>query len=167
VKNPKEIAATFGNQIRVRVCGILINQEGILLVNHSGLNESGDWWTPPGGGLIFGESLEEALIREFKEETGLVISVAEQLFITEYREIPLHAVEVFFKVKMHSGQLKIGTDPELTDDNQSITAVKFVTFRDLQLMEEKEKHHSLHHISQASDLFDKNGYFPYHSKIDK
>ena len=81
MKNPKEIAATFGNQIRVRVCGILINQEGILLVNHSGLNESGDWWTPPGGGLIFGESLEEALIREFKEETGLVISVAEQLFI--------------------------------------------------------------------------------------
>ena len=113
MKISEEITSVFGNQIRIRVCGILIDHERILLVNHAGLSASDDWWGPPGGGLAFGESLIEGVMREFKEETGLVVSVEEQLFMTDYREGPLHAVEVFFKVRRQAGQLKIGSDPEM------------------------------------------------------
>jgi len=155
-----ELTEIYGNKIRVRVCGIVINEDSILLVNHSGINKSGSWWAPPGGGVEFGESLEEALIREFEEETGLLIEVKKQLFISEYIKDSLHAVEVFFLVKVRSGELIKGNDPELTADKQHIVGVKYVTFDELLLIEENAKHHCLHDVGSESDVLSKNGYLP-------
>ena len=161
VMQSADITKTYGNRIRVRVCGIASNEDSILLVNHSGMNKSGSWWAPPGGGVEFGESLEEALVREFKEETGLLIKVQEQLFISEYIKAPLHAVEVFFQVKVLSGKLIKGNDPELATDKQRIVGVKYVTFDELMLIEENAKHHCLHGAISQSDVLSKNGYLPY------
>ncbi|MEO8117137.1 MAG: NUDIX domain-containing protein, partial [Bacteroidota bacterium] len=38
----------------------------------------------PGGGLEFGEGTHECLIREFKEETGLDISIKQHLYTTDF-----------------------------------------------------------------------------------
>ena len=156
-----DITETYGNRIRVRVCGIATTEESILLVNHSGINKSGSWWAPPGGGVEFGESLEEALIREFEEETGLLIEVKEQLFISEYIKDSLHAVEVFFKVKVRSRKLIKGNDPELAADSQQIVEVKYVTFDELSLIEENAKHRCLQGAATQSDVLSKKGYLPY------
>ena len=43
----------YGNRVRVRVCGILIQEDKILLINHKGVGEKGSLWAPPGGGLEF------------------------------------------------------------------------------------------------------------------
>ena len=64
----EEIKRIFGNQIRVRVMGILVKNHQLLLVNHSGLNQDNELWLPPGGGVEVGERVVEALIREFNEE---------------------------------------------------------------------------------------------------
>lgn len=162
-----KIAVAFGNSVRIRVCGIVVKEDSILLINHTKLNESGSWWSPPGGGVNFGETLQEALLREFKEETGLLIEVQKQLFITEYIESPLHAVEVFFRVKVLFGELMVGNDPELPDNKQTINEVKFVTFDELKLIGNREKHQCLKDVSSGTEVLSKKGYLLNQSKFDK
>ena len=51
---------------------LLIRDGQILLAKRSkGLSESPDCWYIPGGGVVYGESVQEALIREIKEELNL------------------------------------------------------------------------------------------------
>ena len=119
----------FGNKLRVRVCGICIHQGEILLVNHTGLGTP-HFWAPPGGGIQTGESAHEALVREFKEETGLSIEVRDFLFACEFIRLPLHAVELFFQVSITGGNLTTGQDPEL-GNRQVIQDVRF--FDDTQI----------------------------------
>ena len=52
--------------------GIIVDNNGRVLLQKR--NNFGDWGFP-GGALEFGESLEEALLREVKEETGIDISI--------------------------------------------------------------------------------------------
>ena len=47
-------------------------------------NASRTYWTLPGGGVNVGETFEQAVIREVKEETGLDVTVSKPLFIEEY-----------------------------------------------------------------------------------
>ena len=60
-KIQERIVEEFGNKLRIRVCGICIEEDRILLINHHSLNKGGDFWAPPGGGMEFGFSSEENL----------------------------------------------------------------------------------------------------------
>ena len=70
----------------IRVYGILINQKRQILVSDEFIK--GNFFTKfPGGGLEFGEGTKDCLIREFKEETGLVIKVNEHIYTTDFFQI--------------------------------------------------------------------------------
>jgi len=61
--------------VRVAAYGILRVDGALLLVRASDLSgASGTWWLP-GGGVEFGEHPADAVVREFHEETGLVVAV--------------------------------------------------------------------------------------------
>jgi ADP-ribose pyrophosphatase YjhB (NUDIX family) len=45
----------------------------------------GYWYCLPGGGQNPGENLREAVVRECQEEIGVVVTVAEILFIRDYK----------------------------------------------------------------------------------
>ena len=109
----KRIVEHFGNRLRVRVCGICIEDQKVLLINHHSLNQNGDFWSPPGGGMDYSENAEECLKREFQEETGVEIEIEKFLFVHEYLSPPLHAIELFFLVKRISGEIELGYDPEM------------------------------------------------------
>lgn len=125
----KEIINQYGNQLRVRVCGICVQDGKILLINHSGINESGEFWSPPGGGLQFGETIEYCLKREFLEETNTVISVGKFLKINEFVKPPLHAIELFYEVEIVSGEIQVGFDPEM--EYQIIEDVQWLSFAEV------------------------------------
>jgi len=111
----QEIINQYGNHTRIRVCGVCIEQGKILLLNHIGIRENADFWCPPGGGLQFGETIEDCLKREFQEETNTEISVGKFLTINEFINPPLHAIELFYEVKIMSGVAKKGIDPEMEE----------------------------------------------------
>ena len=125
----KEIINQYGNQLRLRVCGICVQSGKVLLINHSGMNESGEFWSPPGGGLEFRESIEDCLKREFLEETNTVISVGRFLTVREFLKPPIHAIELYYEVKIESGNIKKGFDPEM--DYQIIKDIRWLSFAEV------------------------------------
>ncbi|MDR9415824.1 MAG: NUDIX hydrolase, partial [Gracilimonas sp.] len=107
---------SINGRLRVRSCGLLVEKKKLLLIElHSPVTDT--WvWLPPGGEVEFGESLEEAVKREFMEETGLYVSVEQKFEINQIIKPPIHAIEVYFLVKRIGGNLALGEDPELDDD---------------------------------------------------
>ncbi len=65
----------------LRVSGVLVDDRRLLMVEQSRRDER--YWLLPGGGVIFGETLSEALRREFLEELGLRVAVDRLLAIVE------------------------------------------------------------------------------------
>lgn len=124
-------AQTFGQRVRLRACGVLIENGSILLVKHEGLGHAGFLWNPPGGGVEFGESVQQTIEREFLEETGLIVVVGEFLAFSEHIGDGLHAVELFFKVSKQAGDLSLGSDPELEPDGQMMTDIRFWNFDEI------------------------------------
>ncbi len=88
-------------------------------------------WTPPGGGVLFGESIEAALAREVHEETGLKVEAQRLLWIHEFLELPHHAIEFYFECSIVGGMLRLGKDPELVDEEQMLLDVKFVSPKEI------------------------------------
>src|SRR5437667_4724354 len=57
---------------RIGVFALIFNHEKHILLGH---RRDIDWWNLPGGGMEFGETVDEALCREVREETGLEVNV--------------------------------------------------------------------------------------------
>ena len=155
----KEIQEIFGNKLRLRVCGILIKNKKVLLIRHQGISETDSFWAPPGGGVSFGTSAIDALVQEFHEETGLIISVKELLFVNEFHHQPLHAIELFFEVEQIGGNLYIGFDPELPDDQQIIKEVRYFDANDLMKHQGAQFHGVFNNIKHPEQLLNLKGYF--------
>lgn len=162
----KEIEAKFGNQLRTRVNGILIENENLLMVKHQ-MGNGRIFWSVPGGGMDFGTSAIENLQREFLEETNLVVEVGEYLFVHEYLVPPLHALEHFFLVKRISGKVKLGKDPELSGDNQILQEISWKTISDVKNIANESLHQVFWGINSFSELGLWRGYFNFENKSIK
>ena len=151
-----DLLNAYTSHVRVRVCGLLVHQGAILLTAHRGmLPNTALFWSPPGGGWHFGESVKECLVREFKEETGLDIKVGRFLHLHEFRRDDLQALELFFEVKpVDAAALpKLGTDPEHAADAQLLTQLAFHTPRQLVGMPLPQVHPILHQIISPDDIY--------------
>ena len=125
-----QIAQLYGGRVRVRVCGLLEQNGALLLVKHIGIGPAGYLWLPPGGGVEFGETLAEALIREFEEECNLKIDVKEFFHIYEYVAPPLHAIEHFYEVIQAGSEVRepvLGHDPEAKGGQEMLTEMRWWT----------------------------------------
>src|SRR6202162_2545983 len=57
---------------RIGVFALIFNYEKQILLGH---RRDIDWWNLPGGGMESGETVDEAVCREVREETGLEVKV--------------------------------------------------------------------------------------------
>ncbi|SMO77444.1 NUDIX domain-containing protein [Fodinibius sediminis] len=118
--------SVFGERLRLRVSGLLVEDDAILLVRiHSPVTDQ-KVWMPPGGGVQFGEPMAEALQREFREETQVDIEVHGLLHVEEFIKEPFHAVECYFEVSRKRGEASRGHDPELGNEEQLIEEVSWM-----------------------------------------
>jgi len=93
-------------ETRIRASAIIINGEKILLIHRR--KEGREYWVFPGGGIEKGESPEETIIREVKEETGLETKEVKFAFW----HLEGGAKHPFFFVKVNYQKPKLG-GPEI------------------------------------------------------
>lgn len=148
------LSEVYGKRLRVRVCGICWRDDKLLMANHRGLLP-GQFWAPPGGGVEFNESAETCLQREFREETGLEVTLERFLFACEFIRDPLHAIELFFEVSIAGGKLRKGDDPELP----TIEEVKFMLPSEISALPSTERHGIFNLIRSPEDLKILTGFF--------
>lgn len=86
---------------RIGVFALIFNHEQQILL---GLRRDIDWWNLPGGGMEVGETVDEALCREVREETGLEVKV-EQL-IGVYSKPQKQEVVLTFLCQVIGGTLQ-------------------------------------------------------------
>ena len=117
----------YKNKTRVRVGGLLLKDDAVLLVQLRSPITNQLVWMLPGGGLQFGETMKTCLQREFLEETGLQIRVGSLFAVNEVCSPPFHAVENYFKVYKTGGVPQLGCDPEHASDEQIIKDLQWVS----------------------------------------
>ena len=146
----------YGQRLRVRVFGLCRHDERLLLVRHRALLHDGSFWEIPGGGVEFGESLAEAVAREFREETGLVVRVGELRFVAELLRPPLHAVELFFEVFPETYEAVLGHDPEL--EESTLQELAWLTWDEINAIAPEEKQAIFHQAGSLAELLSLRGF---------
>lgn len=105
----------YPNHPMVGAAAVIINEGKILLEKRKKEPGKGKW-SIPGGLVELGESLEQTVIREVKEETSLevekpeLIDVVDSISADENGRIKYHFVMVDYFVKLKGGKLKAADD---------------------------------------------------------
>lgn len=89
----------------VRVVAALIINDGKVFATQRGYGEFKDGWEFPGGKIDAGETPEEALVREIKEELDTEVEVKELLETVEYDYPKFHLSMDCFICKIKAGEL--------------------------------------------------------------
>ena len=75
---------------RIEVVAAIIRRGDKIFATQRGYGRWKDWWEFPGGKMEAGETREEALVREIREELSAEISVDELLCTIEYDYTEFH-----------------------------------------------------------------------------
>src|SRR5438876_4756614 len=90
-----------GSSARFRIAvSALIFEGGRVLLAH---RRDIDWWNLPGGGMEVGETVEEAMCREVREETGLDVAV--EYLVGIYSKPQKQEVVLTFRCRVIGGKL--------------------------------------------------------------
>ncbi len=75
----------MGARFTLGAFAVITNERGEVLLCH---RRDMDWWNLPGGGVESGERPDEAVIREVREECGLIVVVEALcgLYLKSYRD---------------------------------------------------------------------------------
>jgi len=111
---------------QVRVTGVLIDGGQILIVKQR-LSASRDW-SLPNGRLQAGETLEEAVVREVVEETGLVTKVDRLLYVCDKVDAVPPLLHITFRLSRVGGSLRLPTNEY---DENPIQDVRMVPIQEL------------------------------------
>lgn len=111
---------------KVRATGILIENNSLLLVQQK-LSDNKNW-SLPGGRVEAGETLEQALIREMKEETGLDVEPIRMLYVCDVEASSNTVLHITFLSKRTGGEITLPTNEF---DENPIHDVRFVPINEL------------------------------------
>ncbi|MDH7506905.1 MAG: NUDIX hydrolase [Candidatus Thermoplasmatota archaeon] len=91
--------------------GVIIKNGKILLIKRKNEPFKGKW-ALPGGFVEYGEKVEEAIVREIKEETGLITKIKEPvgIYSDPKRDPRGHVVSIVFLLDIIDGKLKADDD---------------------------------------------------------
>jgi 8-oxo-dGTP diphosphatase len=98
--------------------GAVVICDGKILLEKRKYEPGKGKWSIPGGLVELGENVEQTVIREVKEETGLEVEKPEHIDVVnnvvrdENGEVKYHFVIIDYFVKLKGGTLKAASDAE-------------------------------------------------------
>lgn len=105
----------------IEVVAAIIKKEDKIFITRRGYGEFVDMWEFPGGKVEIGESSEQALKREIKEELELDISKLHYLTTVDYDYDTFHLTMHCFVCEISGGTLKLNAHND----------AKWITYDDL------------------------------------
>lgn len=100
----------MANDPRVAVGAIVIDRDGRVLIVQRGRPPGEGLWTVPGGHVERGETLAQAVAREVREETGLLVEVGALACVVERMGDDYHFVILDYVARVIGGTLMPGDD---------------------------------------------------------
>jgi len=91
----------------IRVVAAIIRRGNEIFATQRGYGAYKDWWEFPGGKIEAGETPEEALVREIKEELDTEIKVESFLTTVEYDYPEFYLIMDCFWCSVEHGDLKL------------------------------------------------------------
>ena len=89
------------------VAAVIFDTQGRIFATQRGYGEWKDWWEFPGGKIEPGETPQQALRREIREELDAVIEVGELLRTINYDYPTFHLTMHCFKCRLANGHLTL------------------------------------------------------------
>lgn len=124
----------MAEKIGIRPATIVIKDEKVLLVSSKYKDE--EFYLFPGGGMEFGETIEEAAVRETFEETGVKVKIKDLFHVNEYiyaEDWNKRSVSMFFKAEV------VEILEPTTNDGGKIKEVKWIKLSELDNYDVKPK----------------------------
>jgi 8-oxo-dGTP diphosphatase len=100
-------------RVNVVYCLIYDEENEQVLIVH---NRDANTWTMPGGAVENDETLEQAAIREVKEETGLQVEISDVVAVNEclFKRENEHAIFITFRAEITGGKISIENPNEIS-----------------------------------------------------
>jgi 8-oxo-dGTP diphosphatase len=97
---------------RLAAYALIVERDRILLTWYNGSGKDDPGWSLPGGGVEFTETVERAVVREVREETGHDIALHEPIAVHSFTEPtghrsprPFKSVRIVFRATIAGGTL--------------------------------------------------------------
>jgi len=117
----------FDNSYKIRVSArAIILRENKILLNCFG---DGVYYNFPGGGIEQGENALQTVVREVREETGLIVAAEEFVFALEYEPVTSgyiygvgHHISLFFRCELVEGESPVPYEAEINPDDPTMAS---------------------------------------------
>ena len=113
---------TTGSDRPVVGVGVVVVEDGSILLVQRGRDPGRGLWAVPGGKVRQGEPMREAARREVREETGLDVEIGHVIWTGEHIDDDFHIVLLDFAGSVLGGDLRAADDAE---------DVRWVSLRDV------------------------------------
>lgn len=104
---------SMNNGQKITVCAFLHHKGKLFIAKRAATKRFlPDKFELPGGHVEFGETLEDGLRREFREEFGVDIEIGDPFYAFTYINDGAHVVEIDYLAKLKDSNQVININPE-------------------------------------------------------